>query len=223
MHQLERVRETGYRRSMKLYTYFRSGAAWRVRIGLAWKGIPFESVPLDLRTGAHTAPAWRARNPQAMVPALELDDGSLLTQSLAILEWLEETHPDPAFLPENPLTRAKIRAVALAIAADTHPIQNLGVLNRVERLTDAGTARQWGHDTVARGLAAVEALVSASPGPYAFGPEPTLADIVIVPQLLNARRFGIDLGRIPRLIAVEAACAKLPAFKAAHPDVQPDA
>jgi maleylacetoacetate isomerase len=208
---------------MQLYTYYRSSAAWRVRIGLAWKGIAYESIPLDLRTGAQASPEWRARNPQAMVPALELDDGTLLTQSLAILEWLEETHPRPAFLPVDPVTRARIRAVVLSIAADIHPIQNLGVLKRIEALAGADAARQWAHDTLARGLAATEALVARNPGPFAFGAAPTLADIVIVPQLYNCRRFGVDLAALPRLTEIEAACEALPAFRAAHPDAQPDA
>ena len=208
---------------MKLFGYFRSGAAWRVRIGLHWKGLAFETVPLDLRTGAQATPQWRARNPQGLVPALELADGTLLTQSLAILEWLEETHPTPAFLPADPVARAQIRAVALAIAADTHPIQNLGVLKRIEALAGADAARQWAHDTLVNGLGAVEGLIARNPGPFAFGAAPTLADILIVPQLFNARRFGVDLARYPRILAVEAACADLPAFQAAHPDRQPDA
>ena len=208
---------------MKLYTYFRSGAAWRVRIGLHWKGLAFTSIPLNLRTGEQTAPEWRARNPQGMVPALELDDGTLLTQSLAILDWLEETHPKPPFLPKDPVTRARIRAVVLSIAADTHPIQNLGVLKRIETLLGAEAARQWGHDTLVKGLSATEALVAGNPGPFAFGAQPTLADIVIVPQLLNCRRFVVDLEQFPRLAGIEAACEPLPAFRAAHPDVQPDA
>jgi maleylpyruvate isomerase len=208
---------------MKLYTYFRSGAAWRVRIGLHWKGLAFDSIGIDLRTGAQARPEWRARNPQGMVPALELDDGTLLTQSLAILDWLEETRPHPAFLPSDPVTRARIRAVVLSIAADTHPIQNLGVLKRIETLLGADAARQWGHDTLVKGLTATEALVARNPGPYAFGPLPTLADIAIVPQLLNCRRFGVDMAAFPRLSAIEAACAQLPAFQAAHPDAQPDA
>lgn len=207
---------------MKLYTYFRSGASWRVRIGLHWKGLPFESVPMDLRTGVQASPEWLARNPQGLIPALELEDGTLLTQSLAILEWLEETHPQRPFLPADPVLRARIRAVALAIAADTHPLQNLGVLKRIEALTDADGARNWAHETISRGLAAVEALIGAE-GPHAFGAEPTLADILIVPQLFNARRFGVDLGSFPRIREVEAATAKLPAFAAAVPNAQGDA
>lgn len=208
---------------MKLHGYFRSGAAWRVRIGLHWKGIAFESVALDLRKGEQRSPGWRARNPQGLVPALELDDGTLLTQSLAILEWLEEIRPEPAFLPRDPVLRARIRAVALAVATDIHPVQNLGVLKRIEALLDADAARQWARDTLTPGLAAVEALVARNPGPYAFGESPTLADILIVPQLLNARRFHVELGGLPRLIQIEAACAPLAAFRAAHPNAQPDA
>lgn len=208
---------------MKLHSYFRSGAAWRVRIGLHLKGIPFETVSHDLRTGAQRHPDYLARNPQGLIPALELDDGTILTQSLAILEWLDETHPTPPILPANPTQRAHVRAVALAIAADTHPIQNLGVLKRIEALTSADTARQWAQTTIANGLQAVEALISRNPGPYAFGPTPTLADILIIPQLLNARRFDTNLTPYPRIRAVEAACQTHPAFQAAHPDAQPDA
>lgn len=208
---------------MQLTTYFRSGAAWRVRIGLNWKGLPYRAVPLDLRTGAQTSAAYRATNPQGLIPALELDDGTVLTQSLAILEWLEETHPEPAFLPADPLLRAKIRAVCLAIAADTHPIQNLGTLKRIEALTDADTARQWAHDNIARGLTAVETLIARNTGPYAFGSQPTLADILLVPQLFNAARFGVNLAPFPRIREADAACAELPAFRAARPEAQPDA
>lgn len=208
---------------MRLHGYFRSGAAWRVRIGLHWKGLAFESVPVDLRTGAQAAPAFRALNPQGLVPVLELEDGTCLTQSLAILEWLEETRPDPPMLPADPLGRARVRAVALAIAADTHPVQNLGVLRRIEALAGAEASRAWARETITRGLAAVEALIADQPGPHAVGSRPTLADIVIVPQLLNARRFGVDLAPFPRIRAVEQAAEALPAFAAAHPDRQPDA
>ncbi len=207
---------------MRLYSYFRSGAAWRVRIGLHWKGLAFETVAMDLRTGVQSAPAWRARNPQGLIPALELDDGTFLTQSLAILEWLEERHPTPAFLPPCPEQRARIRAVVLAIAADTHPLQNLGVLKRIEALAGADAARDWARSSITHGLMAVEALLSAQ-GPFAFGDAPTLADIFIVPQLFNARRFRVDLSALPRISAVEAAASALPAFQQAHPDVQPDA
>ena len=207
---------------MHLYGYFRSGAAWRVRIGLHWKGLAFTQSAIDLRTGAQRDAAWLARNPQGLVPALELDDGQLLTQSLAILEWLEESYPQPRLLPADPDARAQVRAVALAIAADTHPVQNLGVLKRIEALAGADAARQWAADTIRQGLDAVEAMIAANPGPFAFGSAPTLADICILPQLFNARRFGVDLAAWPRIMEVEAACADLPAFQAAEPARQPD-
>lgn len=208
---------------MLLYGYFRSGAAWRVRIGLHLKGQAFRQMAIDLRTGAQRAPGWLARNPQGLVPALELDDGRLLTQSLAILEWLEESFPQPPLLPADPVERAKVRAVALAIAADTHPVQNLGVLKRIEGLAGADAARQWAADTIRQGLGAVEAMLAGNPGPFAFGTAPTLADICIVPQLFNARRFGVDVAIWPRILGVEAACSALPAFRAADPALQPDA
>lgn len=208
---------------MRLYGYFRSGAAWRVRIGLHLKGVAFQQTAIDLRTGAQRAPDWLARNPQGLVPALELDDGQLLTQSLAILEWLEESYPQPRLLPADPAERARVRAVALAIAADTHPVQNLGVLKRIEALAGADAARQWAADTITHGLSAVEAMIAGNPGPFAFGSFPTLADICIVPQLFNARRFGVDVAQWPRILAVEAACTALPAFRAADPAAQPDA
>lgn len=208
---------------MLLYGYFRSGAAWRVRIGLHLKRLAFRQVAIDLRTGAQRAPGWLARNPQGLVPALELDDGRLLTQSLAILEWLEETFPQPPLLPADPVERAQVRALALAIAADTHPVQNLGVLKRIEGLAGADAARQWAADTIRQGLGAVEAMLAGNPGPFAFGTAPTLADICIVPQLFNARRFGVDVATWPRILEVEAACGALPAFRAADPSLQPDA
>lgn len=208
---------------IRLYGYFRSGAAWRVRIGLAWKGIAVAQTAIDLRTGAQHAPEWRARNRQGLVPALELSDGTLLTQSLAILEWLEEFAPHAPFLPADFTTRAKIRAACLVIAADTHPIQNVGVLKRVEALTDAATARQWAHDTIQPGLTAFEALIAREAGPFCFGETATMADILIVPMLANARRFGVDLAPFARIAQVAAACAPLPAFMAAVPEAQPDA
>ncbi len=208
---------------LRLFSYFRSGASWRVRIGLAWKGLSVPQTAIDLRTGAQSAADWRARNPQAMVPALELSDGTLLTQSLAILEWLEETHPANPFLPADPQARARIRAASLVIAADTHPIQNLGILKRIEALTSADHARQWAKETIAHGLAAFEALIARESGPYCFGARPTLADILLVPMLFNARRFGIDLADYPRIAEAEVACEPLPAFQSARPEQQPDA
>lgn len=205
---------------MILHGYFRSTASWRVRIGLHMKGLPFETVAHDLRSEATHRPEWVARNPQGMVPALELPDGSLLTQSLAILEWLEETVPEPPFLPRDALARARVRAAALVIAADTHPIQNVRILKRVEALAGAEAARAWAARTIADGLSALERLIE--PGPFALGDSPGLADILIVPMLGNARRFGVDLSAFPRILAVEAACEPLPAFAAARPEAQPD-
>jgi maleylpyruvate isomerase len=208
---------------VRLFGYFRSGAAWRVRIGLAWKGIEVAQTAIDLRTGAQTAPEWRARNPQGMVPALELSDGTLITQSLAILEWLEEAYPADPFLPADPITRARIRAACLVVAADTHPIQNLGILKRVEALTDADGAKTWANETITRGLTAFEALIAREPGPFCFGATPTLADIILIPMLGNARRFGVDLAGFPRIAEAETACAPFPAFQSARPEAQPDA
>jgi maleylpyruvate isomerase len=207
---------------MRLHGYFRSTASWRVRIGLNLKGVAFETVAHDLRTGANLAPEWRARNPQAMVPALELPDGTLLTQSLAILDWLEETRPHPPFLPEEPLARARVRAAALVIAADTHPIQNVRILKRVEALAGADAARDWARTVITDGLSAFESLIARGPGPFAFGTTPTLADICLVPMLGNARRFGAPLEGYRRILEAEAAASALPAFAAAVPDRQPD-
>ncbi len=215
-----------YRRTvpvgLRLFSYFRSTAAWRVRIGLAWKGLAYATEAIDLRTGAQAGPAWRSRNPQGLVPALELADGTLLTQSLAILEWLEETCPSPPMLPGSARARAEARSLALLVAADIHPIQNLRVLKRVEALAGAGAARAWAAGVIAEGLAAYEARIRASAGPFSLGSAPTLADICLVPQLANARRFGVELGPFPRICAAEAACAALPAFAAARPEAQPD-
>jgi len=209
---------------MKLHGYFRSAASWRVRIALNLKGLPYKTVPHHLRRGEQRAPDYLAINPQGLVPALELGDGTVLTQSLAIIEWLEETRPSPALLPLDAIGRARVRAFALALVADTHPLQNLGVLNQLrERGFSEAAAEQWAADVNANGLAACEALLPRSSAPFCFGASPSLADICLVPQLGNARRFGVDVARFPRLLAKEAACNTLPAFVAAMPARQPDA
>lgn len=210
---------------MRLHGYFRSSAAWRVRIALNLKGLKAEQVAHHLRRGEQRAEAYLRLNPQGLVPALELDGGAVLTQSLAICEWLDETHPEPALLPRDPLARARARAFALAIACDIHPVQNLKVLARLRKL---GLAEEqvtgWAREVITEGLAACEALLPAdAPGPFLFGPAPTLAEICLIPQLGNARRFGVDLTAMPRLMAAEAACRALPAFADAAPDRQPDA
>jgi maleylpyruvate isomerase len=183
-------------------------------------------VSHHLRRGEQRAADYLTLNPQGLVPALELDDGAtVLTQSLAICEWLDETHPAPPLLPGDAQERARVRAFALAIACDIHPVQNLKVLARLRTLGVAEDAIiGWAREVIAEGLAACQALLpQGQPGPFLFGPAPTLAELCLVPQLANARRFGVDLVSLPRLLAAEAACQPLPAFVAAAPDRQPDA
>jgi maleylpyruvate isomerase len=209
---------------MKLHGYFRSSAAYRVRIALNLKGLGAEHLPHHLRKGEQCAPAYLAINPQGLVPALENDAGAVLTQSVAIIEWLDETHPNPRLLPRDALQRAKVRAFALAIACDTHPVQNLKVLARLRELGLAEEKVQdWAAWVNREGLAACETLIRNEPGPFCFGDVPTLADLCLVPQLANARRFGVDVSAYPRLLEAEAAAKALPAFVNAAPEKQPDA
>ena len=209
---------------MKLHGYFRSSAAYRVRIALNLKGLGAEHLPHHLRKGEQCAPAYLAINPQGLVPALENDAGAVLTQSVAIIEWLDETRPSPPLLPKDILQRAKVRAFALAIACDTHPVQNLKVLARLRELGLAEEKVQdWAAWVNREGLAACETLIRNEPGPFCFGDVPTLADLCLVPQLANARRFGVDVTAYPRLLEAEAAAKALPAFVNAAPEKQPDA
>lgn len=209
---------------MKLHGYFRSSAAYRVRIALNLKGLGAEQLPHHLRKGEQCAPAYLAINPQGLVPALEDDAGGVLTQSVAIIEWLDETHPHPPLLPKDPLRRAKVRAFALAIACDTHPVQNLKVLARLRELgLPEEKVQDWAAWANREGLSACETLIKAEPGPFCFGEMPTLADLCLVPQLTNARRFGVDVSAYPRLLQAEAAAKALPAFADAAPEKQPDA
>ena len=208
---------------MRLHGYFRSAAAWRVRIALGLKGLTAMPVFHHLRRNEQCAPDYLAINPQGLVPALETDDGAIITQSMAIIEWLDETCPTPPLLPGDALARAHVRAFALALVADTHPVQNLRVLNTLRGLSlteDAVT--RWAAEVNANGLAACETLAQDH-GAFCFGDTPGLADICLVPQLGNARRFGVDVQRFPRLLAKEAACNALPAFTEASPARQPDA
>jgi maleylpyruvate isomerase len=209
---------------MKLHGYFRSSAAYRVRIALNVKGLTAQHLPHHLRKGEQCAPAYLAINPQGLVPTLEGDDGAALTQSLAIIEWLDETHPNPPLLPKDPRRRAKVRAFALAIACDIHPVQNLKVLARLRQLGVAEEkVTEWAAWVNREGLSACEALIKSEQGPFCFGAAPTIADLCLVPQLANARRFGVDVTAFPRLLEAEAATREIKAFADAAPDRQPDA
>jgi maleylpyruvate isomerase len=209
---------------MKLHGYFRSSAAYRVRIALNLKGLRAEHLSHHLRKGEQCAPAYLAINPQGLVPTLEDDTGTIITQSLAIIEWLEETHPEPALLPKDPLRRAKVRAFALAIACEIHPVQNLKVLTRLRELgLPEDKVTGWAGWVNSEGLAACERLIAKESGPFCFGAQPSMADLCLVPQLANARRFGVDVNAYPRLLEAEAAAKAMKAFADAAPDKQPDA
>src|SRR3954453_8081552 len=209
---------------MKLHGYFRSSASYRVRIALNLKGLHPEHLTHHLRKGEQCAPAYLAINPQGLVPTLEDDAGTVLTQSLAIIEWLDETHPAPPLLPKDPLRRAKARAFAMAIACDPPPVQNLKVLARLRQLgLPEETVTEWAAWANREGLAACETLIANEPGPFCFGSAPTIADLCLVPQLANARRFGVDVSAYPRLLKAEAAARDMKAFTEAAPDNQPDA
>ena len=213
---------------MRLYDFFRSSAAYRVRIALNLKGVkPDERTFVHLRMGNQRAQDYLALNPQGLVPALALDDGHVLTQSLAIIEYLEETVPEPPLLPRNPVDRARVRGIALQIACEIHPLDNLRVLNYligtlgVSKEQKDGWYRYWidvGFEALERQLAR-----DAQTGRFCHGDAPTLADICLVPQIANARRFDIDVSPYPTLTRIEAACLALPAFAEAAPARQPDA
>ena len=213
---------------MRLHTYFRSSAAYRVRIALNLKGLDYEAVPVHLVRGGgeHRQPAYLGLNPAGLVPALE-DQGQVLTQSLAIVEYLEETHPQPALLPAAALDRARVRAIAQAIACDIHPVNNLRVLQYLTRELGASEEQKnaWYRHWVGVGLQAVEAMLAgdARTGAFCHGDTPGLADCCLVPQVFNARRFGCELSAMPTVLRIADHCAGLEAFRRAAPEAQPDA
>jgi maleylacetoacetate isomerase len=214
--------------TLRLYTYWRSSAAFRVRIALALKGLPYEAVPTHLLRdgGEQRQPAYRALNPQGLVPALD-HDGFVLSQSLAICEYLEEIAPEPPLLPKEPRDRAVVRSMALAVACDIHPLNNLRVQQylRAELGQPDEVVTRWVRHWIASGFEALESLIArhSRDGRHCFGDAVTLADVCLVPQAANARRAQFDLAAFPRLIAVCSHLEALPAFAAARPDAQPDA
>jgi maleylacetoacetate isomerase len=210
---------------LKLYTYFRSSAAYRVRIALNLKGLPYEMVPVHLTKdgGYQRKPEFVAVNPQMRVPALALSSGNVLTQSLAIIEYLDDIHPKPSLLPADALERAHVRALAQMVACDIHPLNNLVVLQYLKRTLKHAQAEidAWYHHWVIEGFKAIEAMIN--PAPYACGSQVSLADVCLVPQVFNARRLKVPLEAFPNIVAAETACLKLPAFDKARPENQPDA
>ena len=210
--------------SLILYGYWRSGTSYRTRIALNLKGLAYEQRPVDLRTGAHRDAEFLRLNPQGLVPALATPDG-VLTQSPAILEWLEETAPEPPLLPREPLARAQVRAMAALVACDIHPLNNLRVLQALKAEFGADQARldAWAARWITSGFGALEALIGRHGRGWAYGETPTFADCCLIPQVYSARRFNVDLSPYPSILAVDARAAEHPAFAAANPDRQPDA
>ena len=210
---------------LTLYSYFRSSAAYRVRIALNLKGLAYETVSIHLQKegGLNRKPAYRAVNPQMRVPVLKLDSGDIITQSLAIIEYLDELHPQPPLLPRGALERAKVRALAQLVACDIHPLNNTSPLRYLKNELGQDQAKidAWYHHWILEGFEALEAMVAG--GRYAFGDAVTLADVCLVPQVTNARRLKVPLERFPKIVAIDAACARLPAFEKARPENQPDA
>ena len=211
---------------MQLYSFFRSGTSHRLRIALNLKGLATEYVAVDLRTEAHQSAEYKALNPQGLVPTL-VKDGKVMTQSPAIIEWLEETHPTPALLPTSPDDRAHVRALAAMVACDIHPINNRRILEYLRHTLKADEAaiNTWCGHWINQGFDAYEALLAADQprGAFSFGDRPGLADVYLVPQVESARRFKLDMARWPLITAVDAACMALEAFQKAAPAQQPDA
>ena len=208
---------------MKLYTYWRSTTSYRVRIALNLKRIAYESIPVDLVKGEQASSDYVALNPIKGVPTLVTDDGTVLTQSMAILDYLDHLVPEPALLPQGDLTRrAHVLAAAMVFAADVHPVNNLKVVKKVKSLSDDASGLAWMQDWMRQGFAAYDALI-ARDTPFSFGETPDLADICLVAQLYNAHRWSVDLTAYPRLLEIETRCLALPAFRGARPENQSDA
>ena len=207
-----------------LHAYWRSGTSYRTRIALNLKGLAYEIRPVDLRAGEQRAPAYRALDPQGLVPALEVD-GEVLIQSPAILEWLEEAHPFPPLLPAQPAARARVRAMAALIGCDIHPLNNLRVLQALKRDLGATDSHRLAWETrwISEGFAALEQLIAQDGGAFCYGDSPTLADCYLIPQIYSAAQFGVDLSAFGRIRAIEARALATEAFARAHPDHQPDA
>lgn len=211
---------------MKLYGYFRSSAAYRLRIALNLKGLAYEQVPVSLTKGEQLADTYKTINPQGLVPVLE-DGARFVTQSLAICEYLDETYPGPPFLPKPPVERARVRAIALAIACEIHPLNNLRVLKYLKKSLGQNEEQinTWYRHWIAQGMPALEAMLADSPstGRYCHGDTPGLADIFLVPQVANAVRYECPLGAYPTILRINEACLKLEAFAKAQPHLQADA
>ena len=207
---------------MKLYSYFRSSAAYRVRIALNLKQIDYDIVPVNLLRGEQSGATYAEVNPQGLVPSLQMDDGSIIYQSLAICEWLEANYPGPALIPSDTYEAAQVRACVLSIACDIHPVNNLRILSYLENelKVDEKQKNDWYQHWVKEGLHAIEKTVTKTS--FCFGTEPTLADVFLIPQVFNALRFKVDMQSFPGITAIYDSCNKIQAFTDAHPDNQPD-
>jgi maleylacetoacetate isomerase/maleylpyruvate isomerase len=210
---------------LTLYSAWRATAPYRVRIGLKLKGVAYDYVPVDLVRGEQREPAYKGVNPQGLTPALDLGDGHVLTQSLSILEWLEETIPEPALLPKAALDRQQVRCMAGVVACDIHPLNNTRVGRKLHQLgiPNEVQLKDWIQPWIRDGFDALEPMVARHSKGFAFGETPTLADCLLVPQVYSARRYEVDLTPYPAIVAADAHAAAHPAFQAAHPNNQPDA
>jgi maleylacetoacetate isomerase/maleylpyruvate isomerase len=210
--------------TLTLHSAWRATAPYRVRIGLALKGVEYDYAAVDLLAGEQREPAYRAVNPQGLTPALDLGDGHVLTQSLAILEWLEETRPNPPILPRSALDRAVVRAMAGIIACDIHPLNNTRVGRKLNHMgVDQAAIKDWIQGWIREGFDALEPMVARHAGEFAFGDQPTLADCCLIPQVYSATRYEVDLAPWPAITGVAERAGRHPAFQAAHPNRQPDA